>query len=255
MALIQNDRVDRLQVRVFDTRSEMGADAGNAAANYLREVLLRQETANVMFAAAPSQNETLAALCAAPGIDWRRVNAFHMDEYIGLSATHPAGFRNFLRRAVFDKLPLGEVYLLNGDAADPQQAARDYEAALRAHPLDLCLCGIGENGHLAFNDPPTADFEDKVLVKIVKLDETCRMQQVHDKCFESIDQVPTHALTATIPALVHAKKVVCTVPGTTKAQAVRRMLCGSVGTDCPASILRRHEDAALYLDRDAAHLL
>ena len=248
---IKDRTVDSLRVEIFDTRAELGTQAGQDAAACLRGLLREKETVNVMFAAAPSQNETLAALCAAEGIDWARVNAFHMDEYIGLNEDHPAGFRNFLRRAIFDRLPLGRVYLLNGGAKDAQAAAREYEELLRAHPLDLCLCGIGENGHLAFNDPPAADFEERALVKIVELDGTCRMQQVHDGCFEAIEQVPTHALTATIPALFGAGKIVCSVPGPTKARAVREMIRGPIGTECPASILRRHPDAVLYLDRDA----
>jgi len=252
MNVIKQTQVGRLSVRVFDTREAMGACAGGEAAQALRDVLTQQGYANVMFAAAPSQNETLAALCAAEGIDWSRVNAFHMDEYIGLEPSHPAGFRNFLKRAIFDRFPFASVHLLNGNAEDPAQEALRYEALLREHPLDICLLGIGENGHIAFNDPPVADFEDPHLVKIVELEKRCRQQQVHDGCFPSIDQVPTHALTVTIPGMMGAKRLFCSVPAATKAGAVGRLVCGPISTDCPATVMRRHPCARLYLDMDAA---
>lgn len=248
---IKQTRIDQLSVRVFDTREAMGACAGAEAAQAIREVLEEKEYANVMFAAAPSQNETLATLCASEGIDWSRVNAFHMDEYIGLDPAHPAGFRNFLKRAIFDRFPFASVHLLNGNAEDPAQEALRYEALLREYPLDVCLLGIGENGHIAFNDPPVADFEDPHLVKIVELEERCRQQQVNDGCFSSIDQVPTHALSVTIPGMMSAKQLFCSVPAATKAEAVERLMNGPVSTVCPATIMRRHPRAELYLDRDA----
>lgn len=245
-------QVEKLCVEIFETRGAMGAQAGTDAAEAIRAVLREKGEANVMFAAAPSQNETLAALCAAEGIDWTRVHAFHMDEYIGLDGAHPAGFGNFLKRAIFDRLPFASVNLIDCGAADPEAEARRYAALLREHPLDVCLCGIGENGHLAFNDPPVADFNDPLLVKVVQLDERCRLQQVHDGCFAQLDEVPRYALSATVPALLSAKTIVCSVPAATKAEAVRDMLTGEIATSCPASILRRHPNAALYLDRDSA---
>ena len=256
MNRIKTTQVDRLFVRVFETREEMGASAGGDAAQALRKILAEKERANVMFAAAPSQNETLAALCASEGIDWSRVNAFHMDEYIGLDPAHPAGFRNFLKRAIFDRFPFASVHLLNGNAEDPAQEALRYEALLREHPLDICLLGIGENGHIALNDPPVANFEDPHLVKIVQLEERCRLQQVHDGCFSSIDQVPTQALTVTIPGMMRAGQLFCSVPASTKADAVAQLINGPVCVDCPATAMRRHPSATLYLDRDAAqHIL
>ncbi|NLB77541.1 MAG: glucosamine-6-phosphate deaminase [Clostridiaceae bacterium] len=208
-----------------------------------------------MFAAAPSQNETLEALCADSGIEWSRVNAFHMDEYVGLDASHPAGFRNFLRRAIFERFPFKKLYLLDGNAIDPEKAAEEYEESLRAHPLDICLMGVGENGHIAFNDPPVADFNDPKLVKVVELDLPCRQQQVNDGCFKTIEDVPTHALTATIPALLGAARLFCSVPGKTKATAIRAMLEGEISSECPASVLRRHTGASLYLDKDSAEYI
>ena len=220
MAVLKDFYANKLRVRVFDTRQAMGECAGNEAAACIKALLEQKDVVNVMFAAAPSQNETLQTLCADPDIDWSRINAFHMDEYVGLDPSHPAGFRNFLRRAIFDHKPFKSVHLLNGNAEDPWAEADRYHTLLTEHPLDVCILGIGENGHIAFNDPPVADFNDKKFVKVVELDQVCRMQQVHDGCFASIDQVPTHALSATIPGLCAAKYMFCSVPASTKALAV-----------------------------------
>lgn len=243
--------VDLLRVRVFSSRAEMGSCCAKEAAAYLRELLQHKDTVNVMFAAAPSQNEVLETL-RNEDIDWTRVNAFHMDEYIGLPADHPAGFGNFLRRSIFDHLPFRAVHFLNGAAPDAKEECRRYGMLLKNHPLDICLLGVGENGHIAFNDPPTADFQDADTVKIVELEHTCRMQQVHDGCFPHLEDVPTHAMTVTIPALLHASRMYCAVPSQTKAPAVHAMLNGPIHTGCPASVLRRHPSASLYLDQAAA---
>lgn len=255
MSVVKDFHCDHLRVRIFDTRESMGQCAGQEAADRVRALLETQPVVNVMFAAAPSQNEVLAAFKAAPGIDWSRINAFHMDEYVGLDSEHPAGFRNFLKRALFDDLPFGSVNLINGNADDPEQEAQRYAKLLKDHPLDVCLLGIGENGHIAFNDPPVADFADPQGVKIVELEQTCRLQQVHDGCFDSIDQVPTHALTVTIPALTAARYMYCSVPAATKAAAVERMVNGCISTECPATILRQHANACMYTDCDSGRLL
>ena len=204
-----------------------------------------------MFAAAPSQNETLETLCVQK-IPWNRINAFHMDEYVGLEENHPAGFRNYLKRTIFDKFDFHSVNLIDGNAEDIESAMKAYDKLLRDNPLDVCILGIGENGHLAFNDPDVADFNDPVGVKLVKLDEKCRMQQVHDGCFQTIAQVPAHAITVTIPALCAATKMFCAVPAATKADAVKALVEGPVSENCPATILRRHNAAYLYLDSDSA---
>ncbi|MCD7909220.1 MAG: glucosamine-6-phosphate deaminase [Clostridium sp.] len=255
MTIIKDFFSNRLHVMVFDTREAMGRAAGEQAAARIRELLEEKETLNIIFAAAPSQNETLDALAKADGIDWTRVNAYHMDEYVGLAPAHPAGFGNYLRRAVFDRLPFRSVNLINGNAADPEEEARRYGGLLERCPADICLLGVGENGHLAFNDPPVADFHDPVLAKVVRLEERCRQQQVNDGCFEEIGQVPTHAITVTIPGLTAARSMFCSVPAATKAEAVRDMLNGQVSEACPAGILTTHGDAALYLDRDSAKYL
>jgi len=251
MEILKEFYCDKLHVRVFESRPVMGKYAGQEAATHIKKLLAQKETINVMFAAAPSQNETLAEILNDADIDWTRVNAFHMDEYVGLDPEHPAGFRNFLKRAIFNKKPFKTVNLLNGNADDPEQEAARYSQLLVDYPLDVCLLGVGENGHIAFNDPPVADFNDSKLVKVVKLDEICRQQQVNDGCFENIDQVPTHALSVTIPGLTSAKAMFCTVPAPTKANAIRAMINDEISTACPATILRKHDSAKLYTDADA----
>ena len=253
--LLKDFYQDKLRVYTFDNRKEMGDCAGAQAAEVIGALFAEKDEVNIIFAAAPSQNETLAALKAAD-IDWTRINAYHMDEYIGLPDEHPAGFRNFLKAALFDDLPFKTVNLLNGNAPVIEEEIARYESLLREHPVDVCMLGVGENGHIAFNDPWVADFDDPALVKVVPLDEKCRNQQVHDGCFAELSQVPTHALTLTIPALTNARHMFCTVPAATKADAVKAMLSGEVTIDCPASILTKHADARLYTDRDAAqHIL
>ena len=232
--------INQFRVKIYDTRAEMGFCAADEAAAAIRGVLAQKEECNMIFAAAPSQNEMLAALAAQPGIEWNRVNAFHMDEYIGLAPDAPQGFANFLRAAIFTKVPFRSVNCLDGTAAsrDPAAECARYSQLLRRFPVDITCMGIGENGHIAFNDPPVADFDDPALVKPVALDEICRNQQVHDGCFATLDDVPTHALTLTVPALMHAAQVFCVVPAATKARAVRDTLLGDIRTACPASILR-----------------
>lgn len=244
-----------LSVRVYKDRGQMGAAAAADGAALLRRLLMNQENVRVIFAAAPSQNEFLEGLCAAPNIDWSRVSAFHMDEYVGLDPAAPQGFGNFLRARVFDRLPFREVNYLNGNASDIQAECARYTALLTAAPIDVVFLGIGENGHIAFNDPPTADFSDSAAVKVVELDRTCREQQVHDGCFAHIGQVPTHALTLTVPTLAHAAHHLCIVPGPTKAQAVAASVQGPVEAACPASVLRTCPKAVLYLDQNSAALL
>ena len=244
---------DSLRVKVYDSRKEMGRGAAMDAVACLNELLSQQEQVNIIFAAAPSQNEFLAEI-AASDVDWSRVNAFHMDEYIGLPEDAPQGFGNFLRRAVFDKVPFRSVHYINGQNA-PEDTLRDYAALLEENKVDVVFMGIGENGHIAFNDPHVADFNDDKVIKIVDLDEKCRMQQVNDGCFDSIDKVPTHAFTLTVPALMAAKRRFCVVPAPTKAQAVYNTINGEVNERCPASILRKSDGSVLYLDNDSSSLL
>ena len=248
-------RVDKLEVRIFDTRAEMGAAAALDIKRKFCELLAEKQQINVIFAAAPSQNEVLAALGSDGEIDWSRIHAYHMDEYIGLDADAPQGFGNFLRAHLFDHVPLASVNLIDVTAKDADAEAVRYGQLLDQNLADVVVMGIGENGHIAFNDPPVADFCDAHTVKAVKLDEICRNQQVNDGCFASIDQVPTHALTVTVPALTRAPYLFCIVPAPAKAWAVRETLTGSIDEHCPASVLRTHDNAVLYLDRDSAAML
>jgi glucosamine-6-phosphate deaminase len=209
----------------------------------------------MVFASAPSQDEFLATLSCRTDIAWDRVVAFHMDEYIGLPADAPQSFGRFLRERLFDKAQPGEVHFIDGQASDPEAECHRYTGLLQAHPVDIVCAGIGENGHLAFNDPHVADFSDPLLVKVVELDKVSRTQQVHDGCFPDLESVPTHALTMTMPALTAARSVFAMVPGPTKAQAIRDTLEGLIGPHCPATILREHPDAVLFIDQDSASLL
>ena len=245
-------KVDTLSVRIFDTRAEMGAAAALDIKNKFCELLARKPSINVIFAAAPSQSEVLAGLVADPDIDWSRIHAYHMDEYIGLPAAAPQGFGNFLRAHIFDLVPFASVNLIDCAATDADAEAARYGKMLDENPADVVVMGIGENGHIAFNDPPVADFYDPYTVKAVKLDEICRNQQVHDGCFASIEEVPTHALTITVPALTRAPYLFCIVPAPSKAWAVKETLTGTIDEHCPASVLRTHDSAILYLDRDSA---
>lgn len=247
--------VDQLKVALFEDRESLGAAAAAQAAAEIRRLLEAQPLVRMIFAAAPSQNEFLDSLIREPGIDWQRVHAFHMDEYVGLTDEAPQRFGNFLGTRLFRKLPFGAVHYLDGNAADPQAECHRYATLLRDHPVDITCMGIGENCHIAFNDPHVADFADPDLVKLVELDETSRQQQVHDGCFATLDQVPRLAITLTIPALVAAPAIFCMVPAAHKAKAVRHTLVDEISEEYPSTILRRHAKAALFIDRDSAREL
>jgi glucosamine-6-phosphate deaminase len=250
MSALDKLSLNGLTTYIAESRSLMGAKAAADVARELRACLDRQAGVRMIFAAAPSQSEMLAALCEEKDIDWQRVTAFHMDEYIGLSSDAPQRFGLWLRRAIFDRLPFASVHLIE-PGADPVQAAADYAAKLQAAPIDIVCCGIGANGHLAFNDPP-ADLEDPLTVKAVDLDAQCRQQQVDDRCFATLSDVPSRALTVTVPALLAGRALFCTVPGALKKDAVRHALLEPTSPMCPASALRKHPRCTLYLDRDSA---
>jgi glucosamine-6-phosphate deaminase len=245
--------VDKLCVNVYQDRKELGSAAGQAVGEKLLELLGKQQHVRMIFAAAPSQNEFLQILSQFEGIDWSRVTVFHMDEYIGLSPTAPQSFGRFLSDRLFDDVKPGTVHLIDSTNSIEAECRR-YADLLQEAPIDIVCLGIGENGHIAFNDPPVADFHDSLLVKSVALDITARQQQVHDGCFETLDQVPEHAITLTIPALLSGKSLFCMVPGTTKRDAVQKTLNDPISTACPATILREHADCVLYLDPDSSSL-
>ena len=246
---------DKLKVEIYDTRAEMGNAAARDIKAKIAQLLAEKREINLIFAAAPSQNEVLAALADDGQIEWNRVNAYHMDEYIGLSADAPQGFGNFLKAHIFGRAPFKSVHYIDCTASDPEKEAARYEKLLGDNPPDIVVMGIGENGHIAFNDPPVADFKDARGAKVVKLDEVCRNQQVHDGCFARLEEVPKYAITLTVPTLVSAPWLFCIVPAKTKANAVKECLTGEIGEHCPASILRLQENAVLYLDKDSASLL
>ena len=242
-------------VEVFGDRAQAGSAAAWDVAKSIHQYQAESHETRVVFAAAPSQNEFLDGLAASKEIDWSRITAFHMDEYLGIPATSPASFRYYLREHILDRVAIDPAkrFLIPGEATDrPLSVCLEYEDLLRAKPVNVVCAGIGENGHLAFNDPPVADFLDPLWLKIVRLDEECRIQQVHDGCFSKLDDVPTHAFTMTISALLSAQVLSVVVPGPRKAKAVRDALLGPISEKCPASVLRRHTGARIYLDRDSA---
>jgi glucosamine-6-phosphate deaminase len=249
---ISQVRFDDLPVSVYRTNAEMGQAAADEAVGVIRRAVIERGEANIILATGNSQLTFLAALRKKPEIPWGAVNVFHMDEYVGIDPAHPASFPLFLRQHLLDAVHPKAFYPVPGQASDVPAACREYEALLAAHPADLCALGFGENGHLAFNDPPYADFDDPVWVKVVKLDERSRHQQVGEGHFKSLAEVPTHAITLTIPALRAARRMICIVPEARKADAVTRSLLGPITEDCPGSILRQTPHAHLYLDAESA---
>lgn len=248
-------KVDKLTVKIFETRKEMGEVSAKEISAKIKELLSVKPEINMIFAAAPSQNDVLKSLVEDKSIEWNRVNAYHMDEYIGLDKNAPQGFGNFLKDHIFGLVPFKSVNYIDITTTDPDKEADRYGELLKANPTDIVIMGIGENGHIAFNDPPVADFNDARWVKPVKLDEICRQQQVNDGCFKTINDVPTHAMTLTVPTLVKAPYLFCIVPAPTKANAVYETLNGTIDEHCPASVLRLQDNAVLYLDGDSSKLL
>ncbi|NLV74233.1 MAG: glucosamine-6-phosphate deaminase [Chloroflexi bacterium] len=233
----------------------MGNAAAKAVLARLRQLLQEQKTVRMVFAAAPSQNEFLDALTAGCNIDWQRVEAFHMDEYIGLPPDAPQRFGAFLDAHIFSRLPFGRIVKIDASAPDAQAECQRYAALLAEKPLDIVCAGIGENGHMAFNDPPVADFNDPEAVKVVRMDLICRQQQVNDGAFATLGDVPEQAITLTMPTLLSARWLYCMVPGVTKTAAVAHTLHDPISTACPATALRNHPAAILYLDADSAALI
>ncbi len=246
---------DNLSVKIFETRKQMGSCAADEISKRIKSLLENNETINMIFAAAPSQNEVLEALTEDKTIPWHKINAFHMDEYIGLKQDAPQKFSNFLKRSIFDKVPFLSVNYIDASASDAEEECARYEKLLTKNPAHIVVLGIGENGHIAFNDPHVADFNDSKKVKAVLLDEVCRLQQVNDGCFSDLSEVPTTALTLTIPVLFNAPHLFCVVPAKTKAWAVNETVNGEISEKVPASILRIHKDCTLYLDKESSELL
>ena len=235
---------------VFKSRSIMAVAAANAIASAMRHAASAKPTFRMVFAAAPSQSEVLNALTAISNLPWDQVVAFHMDDYLGLPAAAPQRFANWLEGHLFSKVPFAEVHRIPAFGA-PDEICQTYADKLAEAPIDIICLGIGVNGHIAFNDPPVADFDDPLSVKVVELDAICRQQQVDDDCFASINAVPVRAVTLTIPQLLDADALFCTVPGAHKRAALKAAVAGPLSTDCPASILRTHTNCTLFLDTEA----
>jgi len=244
----------QLEIKIYESRQQMGEAAAAMAAARIRDLLEGQPFVNIIFAAAASQNEFLEALVKEE-IDWQRVNGFHMDEYIGLAAGAPQLFGQWLKKRLFGRAPFHEVFYLDGQAADTKAECDRYAGLLVQYPVDITCMGIGENAHLAFNDPHVADFKDVHLVKVVDLDEACKQQQVNEECFEEVSQVPAYAFTLTIPALLKARSIFCMVPGTSKAQAVYHTLQSDLSPAYPSTVLREHAGTVLFLDKDSAAMI
>lgn len=238
-----------MKVNVYKDRAEMGNTAGKAVEREILDLLRNQEEVRMVFAAAPSQNEVLNFLRKSRFIPWQKIVAFHMDEYVGLPSGSPQAFGSYLKDHLFDYVNFKKVHLIDGNGGHPE--SERYARLLKEKPIDIVCLGIGENGHIAFNDPPVADFDDSETVKVVELDGPCRQQQVNDGCFGTLAEVPTHALTLTIPTLMAGKSLYCVVPGMSKRNAVADALMGPISTSCPASILRKHKRCWLFVDPDS----
>ena len=241
-----------IKVRVFPTAKAAGQAAAESAAAALRTLGAERKAIGVIFATGASQLETLHALTSLLDLPWEKVHGFHMDEYIGIGENHPASFRRYLREHLSSRVPMAAFHAIDGSAPDLEEVRRGYMQKLSEADPQICLLGIGENGHLAFNDPHEADFNDPEPMKIVTLDRACREQQLAEGWFPSFDQVPERALTLTIPALLRVPTLIASVPGKRKAASVRRTLRGELSVECPASILRTHPDVTIFLDPESA---
>lgn len=249
---VQINEIDSITVRVYDSTEMMGKAAAKYVAQHIESGIEKKGHVNLMLATGASQFSFLDALKNIDSLDWSKIITFHLDEYIGLSPNHRASFRKYLHDRIIDEVQPKAAYFLNGNVKDINKEIERYENLLKSHPIDIACIGIGENGHIAFNDPPIADFEDPKLVKIVELDYRSRQQQVGEGWFDSIEEVPKEALSLTIPAIMESKVISCVVPDSRKAQAVHDALYGPINTDCPASILRTHPNTVLFLDENSA---
>jgi len=243
---------ENLQVNVYAQTSEMGRAAAEFVSRKLADAIKQKGEARMMLVSGTSQFSFLPVLRDNPDIKWKKITVFHLNEYLGMSDQHPASFRKYLRERILDEVKPKKVHFLEGDARDVKAELEKYETLLKEAPIDIACIGIGENGHIAFIDPPVADFDDPKLVKIVELDDACRMQQMGEGWFRSFDQVPTHALSLTIPAIMQCETVSCVVPDERKAEAIYKTLNAPIDTSCPATILRKHKNAVLWLDKRSA---
>jgi len=244
-------QVDKLDIRIYSNESELGPAAAAFVVQQIHTAISEKGTANMILATGTSQFSFLEAL-KQKEIDWDKISVFHLDEYKGISDKHPASFRKYLKERILDQVKPAHVYLIPGDAVKLDEEIEKYADMLRDHPIDVACIGVGENGHIAFNDPPVADFNDPRLVKVVELDEACRNQQLGEGWFPTFDDVPKEAVTLTVPAILRSRAISCVVPHERKSEAIKNALYGPVSTACPASILRTHSNTILFLDSAAA---
>lgn len=248
---IQTFQKDNLQIRVFQDKSKMGEAAAEFVSQHLKEAIQQNGSANLILATGTSQFSFLEAF-KQKDIDWGKIKVFHLDEYVGISDQHPASFRKYLKERILDEVHPAQVYFLDGDAENIEAVIENYGTLLKNNPVDVACIGIGENGHIAFNDPPVADFNDSHIVKIVELDIACRMQQLGEGWFPTFEDVPGKAFSLTIPAIMKSRVISCFVPDERKSEAVYNSLYGEISTTCPASVLRKHPNTVLWLDEPAA---
>jgi glucosamine-6-phosphate deaminase len=249
--LIRKLEAGTLKLEIYDTAAAAGEAAARATAEAIRQAN-GTDKVGVIFATGNSQLEMLRALTSMTDIPWSAITGFHLDEYVGISDQHPASFRLYLRTKLTERVPIGKFYEINGSSADLAETQHEYAQLLTESAPQICLLGIGENGHLAFNDPHEANFSDPEVIRVVGLDEACRQQQVNEGWFKTLADVPTQALTLTIPAILRVPRLIVSVPGKRKAQSVRRTIEDPISTACPSTILRAHPDTTLYLDRESA---
>lgn len=254
-AAVKTFQVDALTVHLYNQESELIDDAAQTAHNYLQNLLTQQSTAAIILATGNSQIKFLEALIALGGIEWSQITLFHLDEYLGIDAAHPASFRRYLRERVEQQVKPAAFHYIQGDAIQPVAECKRYTQLLLAQPIDLCCLGLGENGHLAFNEPSVTDFDDPDSVKLVKLELITRQQQLHQGHFPTLESVPQYAFTLTIPTICSAKKLLCLAPEKRKALAVKEMLHQPISVRYPASVLRTQAQTTLFLDTDSASLL
>jgi glucosamine-6-phosphate deaminase len=250
--LVRSFTAGTMKLRVYPSKKAAGAAAALAVAEELRRLDKMHEQIGVIFATAAAQFDTLAFLTATAGLPWQKVRGFHLDEYVGLDEHHPASFRQFLRERLTQKVRVGAFFGMDGTAPDLAAVCRDYVMELHVVPPQLCLLGIGENGHIAFNEPAEADFADPLEMKVVKLDRTCREQQAAEGWFPTWQDAPERALTLTIPTVFRVPKLIASVPGPRKAEVMRRTIHEPISTECPSTLLRTHPDITVYLDTDSA---
>lgn len=249
--LIKELKKEKLQLKIYETVDSLGDDAAAMIEHALRDAIEKKDTANLILATGASQFTFLKKLKKA-NIAWDKVVVFHLDEYVGMSESHPASFRKYLKERILNDVKPKEAHFLNGDEPDAGQEAMRYENLLRDHEIDIACVGIGENGHIAFNDPDVADFDDPKLVKVADLDEACKKQQLGEGWFASLNEVPDQALSLTIPAIMRCQSLCCVVPGTRKAKIMKDTLTKDISTECPATILREHDHAVVFLDKCSA---